>query len=124
MFELMNNMFDDFYKDLKVKGNMPTDIVEGENEYILSIDIPGVAKDNINVSYEDSYLTVSVTRKEENNDEKYLRHEILSYDTSRSYYLENIDEASIKAKLENGVLTIKATKVEPTLPEKKYIAIE
>lgn len=124
MFELMNNMFDDFYKDLKVKGNMPTDIVEGENEYILSIDIPGVAKDNINVSYEDSYLTVNVTRKEENNDEKYLRHEILSYDTSRSYYLENIDEASIKAKLENGVLTIKATKVEPTLPEKKYIAIE
>jgi len=124
MFELMNNMFDDFYKDLKVKGNMPTDIVEGENEYILSIDMPGVAKDNINVSYENSYLTVNVTRKEENNDEKYLRHEILSYDTSRSYYLENIDEASIKAKLENGVLTIKATKVEPTLPEKKYIAIE
>ena len=124
MFELMNNMFDDFYKDLKVKGNMPTDIVEDENEYILSIDVPGVAKDSINVSYEDSYLTVSVTRKEENNDEKYLRHEILSYDTSRSYYLENIDEASIKAKLENGVLTIKATKVEPTLPEKKFIAIE
>ncbi len=124
MFELMNNMFDDFYKDLKVKGNMPTDIVEGENEYILSIDIPGVTKDNINVSYENSYLTVNVTRKEENNDEKYLRHEILSYDTSRSYYLENIDEASITAKLENGVLTIKATKVEPTLPEKKYIAIE
>ena len=124
MFELVNNIFDDFYKDLKVKGNMPTDIVEDEKEYVLSIDVPGVAKENINISFDDSYLTVNVTAKEETKDDKYLRHEILSYDTSRSYYLENVDESSIKAKLEGGVLTITVLKTEPVKPEKKYIAIE
>ncbi len=64
MFELVNNIFDDFYKDLRVKGSMPTDIVENEKEYVLSINVPGVAKENINISYEDSYLTVSVNKKE------------------------------------------------------------
>ncbi len=124
MFELVNNMFDDFYKDLRVKGSMPTDIVEDDKEYVLSIDVPGVAKENINISYDDNYLTVNVTAKEENEDKKYLRHEIFSYDTSRSYYLENIDENTIKAKLDGGVLTITASKVEPEKPEKKVIAIE
>ena len=124
MFELVNNIFDDFYKDLRVKGSMPTDIVEDEKEYVLSIDVPGVAKENINISYEDSYLTVTVNKKEENEDNNYLRHEILSYDTSRSYYLENIDDNSIKAKLDGGVLTITVMKTEPQKPEKKLVAIE
>ena len=124
MFELVNNIFDDFYKDLRVKGSMPTDIVEDDKEYVLSIDVPGVAKENINISYDDNYLTVNVTTKEETEDKKYLRHEILSYDTSRSYYLENIDENTIKAKLDGGVLTITASKVEPEKPEKKVITIE
>ena len=32
MLDLMNSVFDDFYKDLSVKGNMPTDISETDNE--------------------------------------------------------------------------------------------
>ena len=43
----------------------------------------------------------------------------------RSYYIgDNIKEEDIEAKLENGVLTLDIKKVEPTKPEKKYIAIK
>ncbi len=125
MLDLMNSMFDDFYKDLSVKGNMPTDISETDNEYVLTVDVPGVNKDNINITYDDSYLTIKVNnRTEEEDNNKYIRHEIREYDMSRSYYLENVDENSIKAKLQDGILQINVTKKAKVLPEKKYIAIE
>lgn len=124
MLELMNNMFDDFYKELNMKGNMPTDIVDNDDEYVMAINVPGVKKENINISFEDSYLTISIKENKEKNENKYVRHEITSYDMSRSYYLENADEENIKAKLDNGVLYVKVGKVAPTKPEKKLIAIE
>ncbi len=125
MLDLMNSVFDDFYKDLSVKGNMPTDISETDNEYVLTVDVPGVNKENINITFDDSYLTIKVNnRTEEEDNNKYIRHEIREYDMSRSYYLENADENSIKAKLQDGVLQISVTKKAKVLPEKKYIAIE
>lgn len=125
MLDLMNTMFDDFYRDLNFKGNMPTDIVENDDEYVMAIDVPGVAKENINISFDNSYLTIKVTdNKEEEDNNNYIRHEITSYDMSRSYYLANADENNIKAKLDNGVLYVKVGKVAPTKLEKKYIAIE
>ena len=125
MLDLMNSMFNDFYRDLTAVGNMPTDIEEKDNEYLLSVDLPGVNKEDIDISFEDSYLTIKVSQKEEEKDEdKYIRHEIKSYDMSRSYYLENVDEDFIKAKLDNGVLSISIAKKAPALPEKKLIAIE
>jgi len=124
MLELMNSMFDDFYRDLNVKGNMPTDIIDNEKEYVLNVDIPGVDKENVNISFDDSYLTIKVEAKEESTDDNFIRHEIKSYDMSRSYYLENADEDNIKAKLTDGVLTITVGKKEQVLPEKKLIQIE
>ena len=125
MLELMNSMFDDFYRDLSVKGNMPTDIEETDKEYIVSVNVPGVNKENINISFDDSYLTINVNSNEEKEDDNnYIRHEIRSYDMSRSYYLDNVDENSIKAKLVDGVLTINVAKMEKKTPEKKLIAIE
>ena len=125
MLELMNSMFNDFYRDLNGVGNMPTDIIDNDNEYLLSVDLPGVNKEDIDLSFENSYLTIKVSHKEEEkNDDKYIRHEIRSYDMSRSYYLENADEDFIKAKLDNGVLSISVAKKAPVLPEKKLITIE
>ena len=124
MLDLMNTMLDDFYTDFNASFKMPTDIVDNDNEYVMAVDVPGVAKENIDISYDDSYLTIKVTAKEETNDEDFIRHEITSCDTSRSYYLENVDENNIKAKLENGVLYIVAGKKEVVKPEKKLIRIE
>lgn len=124
MLDLMNSMFDDFYKDFNNSFKMPTDIVDNDNEYVLAVDVPGVNKENIDISYENSYLTIKVTAKEEDEDIEYVRHEIRSCDASRSYYLENVDENNIKAKLENGVLYIVAGKKPIEKPEKKLIEIE
>ena len=105
---------------------MKTDIKTNENSYTLTIDVPGFSKDEITISMEDGYLTVNASKKEENNTEEknYVRHERFSGSYSRSFYVGEIVEEKIDAKLENGVLTILITKEVEELPTKKYIEIK
>ncbi len=106
------------------KNFMASDLCENDKAYMLTCDVPGVKKENINISFENKTLTVAVKAEEEKEDDKeYIRKEIFNAQYSRSYYLADGDGANIKAKLDNGVLRVivgKATKVET----KQTIAIE
>ena len=54
----------------------------------------------------------------------YRRKEISEY-SSRSFYVgDDVSKEDIKAKYENGVLSLVIPKVSPKLPERSYIAIE
>lgn len=76
----------------------------------------------------DGYLTIeaSVNNNSEQKEKgHYVRKERYYGNYSRSYYVgEGVTEEDIKAKLENGVLTLNLKKVEEKKPEKKYISIE
>jgi len=115
-----------------VKPVMETDIKENENAYELQISMPGVKKENITAELKDGYLTIAST-VEKNNDEKgedgkYLRRERYTGSARRSFFVgKDMKQEDIKAKLENGVLTLEIPKQEekkPEVEEKKYIAIE
>jgi len=91
--------------------SMRTDIEETDNEYTMNIEMPGVKKEDINISLEDGYLNVSVSR-EEKEEKNYVRAE-RSYGTAtRSYYVGLKDEKNIKASYQDGVLTLTFPKVE------------
>ena len=101
-------------------GNgLRTNIEELENEYLVTVEVPGVSKKDINIDYEDNYLIISVEKKEEISDKKYLRKEITEASYQRSFYLENVNEDKIKAKLEDGILNIKIEKVKQEVKNKK-----
>ena len=100
-------------------NSLRTNIEETENEYLVTMLVPGATKKDINIDYENSTLIVSVEMKSETEDKKYLIKEIREESYSRSFYLENINEDKIKAKLEDGVLTIKLEKVQPEVKTKK-----
>jgi len=92
---------------------MKTDIFENDTSYMFNVDLPGVTKENIKLSYEDNYLTLEVnteTKAAENN--HFVRRERFSGTASRSFYLENINQEAIKAHFENGVLTIEVPKMK------------
>ena len=140
---LMPGLFDEFFDDFarpvrrEVKFREPagcamkTDVKEKDDAYELDIELPGYSKDNVKAELKDGFLTVSAT-VEKNNDEKdkdgrYIRRERYSGSCSRSFYVgENVTEADIKAKFDNGVLIIDIPKVEknPEIEENKYIQIE
>ena len=96
---------------------MKTDLKEHEDGYELSVDLPGFKKDQIQLQLSNGYLTVSAAKgvEEEEKDKKgrLVHQERFSGSMSRSYYVgENLEEEDIKAKFENGVLTLDFPKVE------------
>lgn len=130
---MRNNVFDDLFNTpffTRPESNMmKTDIKENETGYELTIDMPGVKKEDIKAELNDGYLTVSAestTSKDEKDEKgKYICRERYSGSYSRSFYVgDAVTEEDIKAKFENGTLTLDVPKKE-ALPEKqnKYIAI-
>ena len=112
------------------KNLMKTDVRETAESYELDIDLPGFKKEDLTLQLKDGYLTVNAS-KQENNDVKddngkYLRRERYSGSMSRSFYVgEDTQETDIKAKFENGVLSLAFPKEQPKkIEEPKYIAIE
>jgi HSP20 family protein len=94
-------------KDLK------TDIIEEKDKYIIEVDVPGIEKENISITFNDGYLSIVVNKseiKEENNN--YIKRERIFSSMTRKYYLPNINDDEIKAKLNNGVLNIICSKIE------------
>ena len=122
------DVFDDFFKPMffDESKELKTDIRENEKDYELELALPGYAKDEIKVSLEDGYLTVSAERsKKEENGKRYLRREI-SESTSRSYYVgKDVTREQIKAKYNNGILCLTVPKSAPKqLKENNIISIE
>ena len=101
--------------------SMKTDIIEDENAYTLLVDLPGIAKENVSLAYEDNTLTLKVKTVAEEGEIKFVRRERFAGEASRSFYIEGIDEKAIGAKLENGVLAINLPKLKE---EKKAHFVE
>ena len=98
--------------------------------YELDIDLPGFKKDEIQIELKDGYLTVSaekgLDKDEEDKKGKYIRKERYAGALSRTFYLgEEIREEEIKAKFENGILSVSIPKEEEKKVEgPKHISIE
>ncbi len=125
---LFDEAFDDFFKPAFFNLDnsvMKTDVKEDDKGYTLEIEMPGYNKEDIAINLEDGYVSVSARKaeKEEDKNHKYIRKE-RSVSCSRSYYVGDIEEKDVKAKFENGVLTITFPKEKEKLPEKRTIAIE
>ena len=106
-----SNLFGNYRKDVKM---LRTDIVETEKDYMLYIDVPGLSKKDVKISLEDKYLTVTATsEKNENDAVTFIRSERFYGTASRTFYVGDVEQKSINAKIEDGVLTI-------TIPKKVY----
>lgn len=127
------DLFDDFFKDSFFRPvevpSMKTDIKEVENQYVLTMDLPGFAKEDIQISHENGYLTISAQRNEtsQETDDKgrTIRQERSFGSCKRSFYIgEAVDQESIKASHSNGVLELRFPKLSTQEKDKKYISID
>lgn len=108
---------------------MRTDVKENEKNFDIIIDLPGYNKEDIKVSVEKGYLTISATRSENNEekeDGKYVRRERFFGECSRSFFVgENITTEDVKASFKNGTLTLDVPKKETKeTKELKYVEIK
>ncbi len=112
---------------------MKTDVKDTEHGYEITMNLPGVKKEDVKAALKDGYLTISATsdsKKEEKNDKgQYIRRERYSGSCSRSFYVgDAVTEEDIKAKFENGTLKMlvpkkksrRLWKIRNTLPLKDW----
>ena len=120
--DFSRNLFNDFKSNL-----IKTDIHETDNEYIVEAELPGIPKENIQVTYEDGVLTISGQQQIDTVDEdkkgKLIRSERSSTSLRRQYLLENVKEDEIKASYSDGILKVTLPK-DSNKEIKKSIPIE
>ena len=118
-FALLDVMRDSFFRDGFPAANwgaapFKVDVKDVADHYELTADLPGVAKEDIALRYENGYLTITASHDEskDEKDEKgsYIRRERHTGEVSRSFYIDGIDEAGIHAEFKDGVLQVKLPK--------------
>ena len=126
--EAMHDFFPSFYGFGRNNGQkyMRTDIKEAEKEYVMEVELPGLDKKDIHIDLKDGYLNISVKKEEkqeEGKKENYIHRE-RSFSCSRSYYVGDVRKEDIKAKYENGILSVFIPKETPSRPQENKIEIE
>ena len=144
------DLFDDFMRDFPFyddkdmkklekrlygrhgKNMMKTDIKETDDSYELEMDLPGFTKDEVKVSLEDGYLTISAAKgldkdEQDKKSGRYIRKERYAGACERTFYVgDSVTQEDVKGEFKHGILklTIPKKVEKPEVPEKKYIAIE
>ena len=110
VFDHLWNVFDEpFMQGFRTDG-FKVDVKDNGESYDLTAELPGLKKENISLTYENNYLTIA-TKSEQSNDEKdeqgnYVRRERSQSSMSRSFYIDNIDEARATAEYKDGLLLV------------------
>ena len=119
--DVWSDPFDDLFKPFFFGGvkatDMRTDIKETENGYEMQVDLPGFDKKDIKVTLKNGYLTVNAEKQEKEEDKhNYVRRE-RRCSCSRSYYVgEGVKEQDVKAKYDNGILSLSVPKETKEIP--------
>jgi len=133
----MNNLVDELFKELPMffkndfnnterKGSVPVNVKETANGYQIEVVAPGFEKADFKINLDDSLLTISAERK---NDEKYesdkqIRREYSYLSFKRSFTVDTkIDATKIEASYINGVLILNLPMKEEVKASVKEIII-
>ncbi|MCD8051515.1 MAG: Hsp20/alpha crystallin family protein [Clostridiales bacterium] len=140
MFEMMpitRSIFSPFYDVDQMNSNFfgknevrnfDTDIQDKGDSYILEAELPGFAKEDIQIDIDEDRLTIQAVHKSENSQKdakgNYLRRERYYGSYSRSFDISQIESSQISAAYENGVLKLTLPKRSVTVPKTRRLTIE
>lgn len=137
-FPSFSNLFDDFFNteigDWKRKNFSATNttlpkvnISESDEAYTVEVAVPGMNKEDFNVSLDQNILTISSEKETSSTseDQKFTRREFVYNSFQRSFTLpDTADDDNIHASYQDGILKIAIAKKEEAKPKPlKTIAI-
>ncbi len=132
------NLFDEMFKDpffTRPFDNsstqiMKTDIHDKDGNYMIEMELPGYAKEDIRADLKDGYLTITASKNEtkEEKDAKgnCIRKERYTGTCNRSFYVgEQVSQDDIRAAFKDGILSLQVPKDMPKVEDTpKLITIE
>ena len=101
--------------DTDIPADLRVDVSENDHEYLVSAEIPGAKKEDIRVSIDGNYVSITAEIKKEQEEKpgRSLVKETYHGSVSRGFTLaSDVDEKSAVAKLEDGVLRLTLPKRE------------
>ena len=103
------------------------DIKDKDDHYEITAELPGVNKEDLNISLDNGVLSIQAETKREDTEEKdgkIIRQERRYGKFMRSFNLGGeVQEEDIKASFADGVLTLEAPKLKEKAPERRRIEI-
>jgi HSP20 family protein len=137
-YDPFNDLVDDFFKGFLVRPvsydgarealpRVKVDVAEKNGAYKVTAELPGVKKDDIQVSIDGAQVTLSAEVKQEKEaaaqDERVLHTERVFGKVTRSFTLpQELDEAKAEAKFRDGVLELVLPK--KAAAQRKQISIQ
>ena len=131
--KLINNVFPSFNDDFGIRffenqAYPKVDVIDFDDRVEVHAELPGIKKENVKVEVLDGILSVSGGELKEFSDnptERFIRKELKRSHFKRSFSLnEKLDENSVDASYDNGILKIKINKKEPVVKVAKSIDIK
>ncbi len=118
--DTFDNIIDQFFTDLSidprfssVNVNTTSHYNENDKEYYLTMDVPGISKDDIDIAFDNNRLKVSGQRQSD----KYNSYEYGKME--RSFNIpSNVQSDKISAKIDNGVLNVLLPKTKSSIVRK------
>ena len=117
-----DRVLDSFFEDVPVWNSRKpaVDIRQGENDYVMEVDLPGLTEKDIELKVEENLMTLS-SKQEESKEEKkdgYLLQERRKTEFKRSFVLpKEVDAEKVKAEFKNGLLVVSLPKVPKAQPK-------
>jgi HSP20 family protein len=136
-YDPFNDLVDDLFKGFLVRPmayegrvadalpRMKVDVAEKNGAYVVKAELPGVKKDDIHVSIDGAQVTLEAeVKQEKTTDEERVLHTERTYGkVTRSFSLpQELDEAKVEAKFQDGVLELKLPKKQAAA--RKQITIQ
>ena len=107
------------FRELNSHSNKTTEVKETSDNIHISIALPGINKDDIQIEFIDEHVKVdSKSNAETKLTDENLAMQTLSshYNLSHYYYIGDVDYKNSKASLKNGILSITFPKKEKQKP--------
>ncbi len=122
IYGLMNEITNLFNTDGGYKS-FPIDVVEVKGGYEVYAEMPGIRKEDIHLSFEEGDLIIEAAPKM-NKEARYVIHERTGLNLRRVISFGDIDEDTLAAKYEDGILKICISTKMPEEKKAKVIEIE
>ncbi|MDC7953777.1 Hsp20/alpha crystallin family protein [Liquorilactobacillus mali] len=127
--DFFSNLGHSFFEGAKSFNQaLKTDIKETDNAFDVKVDVPGINKEDISLSYDNGILSISAKRDsfedESDKDGNIITSERSYGSYSRQYRLPNIIKDQISAKYTDGVLEITLPKSKKTSSSENQIKID
>lgn len=129
LFKPWNQWFDNGNTMMRLLTVPAVNISEHKDDFLVSIAVPGMKKEDFNIDVEGNLITISCEKEEskEEKEAKFTRKEYSYSNFSRSFTLpDEVMKDKIEAHYENGVLKMTLPKKEEAkkLSMNKHIAVK